>query len=145
MMPCQLLEENGRRHFLTKRFDRSDSGNKIHMQSLCAIAHLDFNTAGQHSYEQCFLVMRQLKLSMHDIEQQFRRMAYNIIARNQNDHVKNIAFLMNKRGQWKRSPAFDITYSYNPTGRWASSHQMSMNGKTDSFSLKDFENAQRQR
>ena len=139
MMPCKLLEENGRHHFLTQRFDRSDTGEKIHMQSLCAIAHLDFNMVGHHSYEQCFLVMRQLKLSMYDIEQQFRRMVYNIIACNQNDHVKNIAFLMNKRGQWKLSPAFDITYSHNPTGRYTSSHQMSMNGKTDSFTLKDFE------
>lgn len=139
MMPCKLLEENGRHHFLTQRFDRSDTGEKIHMQSLCAIAHLDFNMVGYHSYEQCFLVMRQLKLSMYDIEQQFRRMVYNIIACNQNDHVKNIAFLMNKRGQWKLSPAFDITYSHNPTGRYTSSHQMSMNGKTDSFTLKDFE------
>lgn len=139
MMPCQLLEENGRRHFLTQRFDRTQNGKKIHMQSLCAIAHYDFNMAGSHSYEQCFLVMRQLKLSMIEIEEQFRRMAFNIVARNQDDHVKNIAFLMNKLGQWKLSPAYDVTYNYNPTGHWTSSHQMSINGKQDDFALRDFE------
>lgn len=139
MMPCQLLEENGRRHFLTQRFDRTKNGKKIHMQSLCAIAHYDFNMAGYHSYEQCFLVMRQLGLGMLEIEQQFRRMAFNVVARNQDDHVKNIAFLMNQQGQWKLSPAYDITYNYNPTGRWTSSHQMSINGKQDGFTLADFE------
>ena len=138
MMPCQILEENGRQHFLTKRFDRAGDGSKIHMQSLCAMAHYDFNMAGAHSYEQCFLIMRQLDLSTEEIEQQFRRMAFNIVARNQDDHVKNIAFLMNKKGQWKLSPAYDITFSYNPTGRWTSSHQMTMNGKTDDFTLADF-------
>jgi serine/threonine-protein kinase HipA len=138
MMPCDLLEENGRRHFLTKRFDRADSGEKIHMQSLCGIAHFDFNMAGAYSYEQCFLIMRQLGLSTAEMEQQFRRMVFNIIARNQDDHVKNIAFLMDKRGNWKLSPAYDITFSYNPTGRWTSTHQMSMNGKVDDFTLDDF-------
>ncbi|MGJ8676906.1 MAG: type II toxin-antitoxin system HipA family toxin [Akkermansiaceae bacterium] len=139
MMPCQILEEHDRQHFLTKRFDRADDGSKIHMQSLCAMAHYDFNMAGYHSYEQCFLIMHQLGLSMAETEQQFRRMAFNIVARNQDDHVKNIAFLMDKKGQWKLSPAYDITFSYNPTGRWTSSHQMSMNGKTDDFTLEDFE------
>ncbi|MBK1830762.1 type II toxin-antitoxin system HipA family toxin [Verrucomicrobiaceae bacterium R5-34] len=138
MMPCRLLEENDRRHFLTKRFDRAEDGRKIHMQSLCAMAHYDFNMAGHHSYEQCFLVMRQLGLTMEEIEQQFRRMAFNIVARNQDDHVKNIAFLMDQRGKWILSPAYDITYSYNPTGRWTSSHQMSMNGKQEYFSMEDF-------
>ncbi len=138
MMPCDLLEENGRRHFLTKRFDRTDKGEKIHMQSLSGIAHFDFNRAGAYSYEQCFLIMRQLGLNMTEIEQQFRRMVFNIVARNQDDHVKNIAFLMDKRGNWKLSPAYDITFSYNPTGRWTSTHQMSMNGKVDSFTLDDF-------
>jgi len=138
MMPCDLLEENGRRHFLTKRFDRADSGEKIHMQSLCGIAHFDFNMAGACSYEQCFLIMRQLGLSTAEMEQQFRRMVFNIAARNQDDHVKNIAFLMDKRGNWKLSPAYDITFSYNPTGRWTSTHQMSMNGKVDDFTLDDF-------
>ncbi len=138
MMPCDLLEENGRRHFLTKRFDRTSNGEKIHMQSLCGIAHFDFNMAGAYSYEQCFLIMRQLVLSTGEIEQQFRRMVFNIISRNQDDHVKNIAFLMDKRGAWRLSPAYDITYSYNPKGRWTSAHQMSMNGKVDDFTLSDF-------
>ncbi len=138
MMPCELLVENGRRHFLTKRFDRTDKGEKIHMQSLCGIAHYDFNLAGAYSYEQCFLVMRQLRLSSEEIEQQFRRMVFNIIARNQDDHVKNIAFLMDKRGKWSLSPAYDITFSYNPTGRWTSNHQMRMNGKVGDFTLEDF-------
>jgi len=138
MMPCRLMEENGRRHFMTKRFDRSDAGQKFHIQTLCAMAHYDFNMAGAHSYEQCFLVMRQLGLSMAEIEQQFRRMAFNIVSRNQDDHVKNIAFMMNKKGDWKLSPAYDMTYSYNPTGRWTSSHQMSMNGKQEYFSMEDF-------
>jgi serine/threonine-protein kinase HipA len=108
------------------------------MQSLCGIAHFDFNMAGAYSYEQCFLIMRQLGLSTEEIEQQFRRMVFNIVARNQDDHVKNIAFLMDKRGSWKLSPAYDITFSYNPTGRWTSTHQMSMNGKVDDFILNDF-------
>jgi len=139
MMPCQLLEENDRRHFLTQRFDRTKDGKKIHLQSLCAIAHYDFNMAGYHSYEQCFLVMRQLGMSMLEIEQQFRRMVFIVVAKNQDDHVKNIAFLMNRQGLWKLSPAYDITYNYNPTGRWTSSHQMSINGKQDIFTLSDFE------
>ena len=138
MMPCDLLEENGRRHFLTKRFDRTEAGEKIHMQSLCGLAHYDFNMAGAYSYEQCFLVMRQLGLTMEEVEQQYRRMVFNIVARNQDDHVKNIAFLMNKRGEWKLSPAYDVTFSYNPAGEWTSSHQMTMNGKRDGFVYKDF-------
>ena len=135
---CRLLEENNRRHFMTRRFDRTPDGRKLHMQSLGALAHFDFNTAGAHSYEQAFLVMRQLGLPMADIEEQFRRMAFNIVARNQDDHVKNIAFLMDKSGRWSLSPAFDITYSYNPDGDWTSQHQMSMNGKRDQFALDDF-------
>lgn len=138
MSECRLLEENGRRHFMAKRFDRTDSGGKLHMQSLGAIAHFDFNTAGAYSYEQAFQVIRQLGLSMDSVEEQFRRMVFNIIARNQDDHVKNIAFLMNKSGEWRLSPAFDMTYSYNPIGAWTSVHQMSMNGKREKFSLEDF-------
>lgn len=138
MSECRLLEEGGRRHFMTRRFDRTDDGRKLHMQSLCALAHFDFNQAGAHSYEQALLVIRQLGLPMQAREQQFRRMAFNIIARNQDDHVKNIAFLMDRRGQWSLSPAYDVTYSYNPQGAWTATHQMSMNGKRDGFSLADF-------
>ncbi len=135
---CRLLEENGRRHFMTRRFDRLAGGEKLHMQSLCALAHFDFNLAGAYSYEQALLVIRQLGLPMQAIEEQFRRMVFNIVARNQDDHVKNIAFLMNKTGQWALSPAFDMTYSYNPAGAWTASHQMTMNGKREGFTLEDF-------
>lgn len=139
MTECRLLEENGRRHFMTRRFDRLAGGEKLHMQSLCALAHYDFNSAGAYAYEQALLAMRQLGLPMAAIEEQFRRMAFNIVARNQDDHVKNIAFLMNKRGQWSLSPAFDVSYSYNPNGDWTARHQMTLNGKRDAFTLADFQ------
>ena len=135
---CRLLEENGRRHFMSRRFDRLAGGEKLHMQSLGALAHFDFNLAGAYSYEQTLQVMRALDLPMASIEQQFRRMTFNIVARNQDDHVKNIAFLMDKQGRWSLSPAFDVTYSYNPDGLWTATHQMSMNGKRDDFTLEDF-------
>jgi serine/threonine-protein kinase HipA len=135
---CRLFHENGRSHFMTRRFDRLPGGEKVHMQSLCALAHYDFNMAGAYSYEQALLAMRQLQLPMQAIEQLFRRMAFNIVARNQDDHVKNIAFLMNKAGEWSLSPAFDMTYSFNPLGAWTASHQMTMNGKREGFTLEDF-------
>jgi serine/threonine-protein kinase HipA len=138
MKECRLLEENGRSHFMTKRFDRSDSGQKIHMQSLCAMEHFDFKQAGAHSYEQALRTIRALDMPMDRIEEQFRRMAFNIIGRNQDDHVKNIAFLMDQSGSWKLSPAYDMTYSYNPKGDWTASHQMSLNGKRDNFTIEDF-------
>ncbi|MFV1998504.1 MAG: type II toxin-antitoxin system HipA family toxin [Acidiferrobacterales bacterium] len=135
---CRLFEENGRRHFMTRRFDRLAGGGKLHMQSLCALAHYDFNMAGAYSYEQALLVIRQLGLPMSVIEEQFRRMVFNIVARNQDDHVKNISFLMDKSGTWSLSPAFDMTYSFNPAGSWTASHQMTMNSKRDNFILEDF-------
>jgi serine/threonine-protein kinase HipA len=138
MSECRLFKENGRSHFMTRRFDRLATGEKLHMQSLCALAHYDFNMAGAYSYEQALLAMRQVQLPMQAIEQLFRRMAFNIVARNQDDHVKNIAFLMNKAGEWSLSPAFDMTYSFNPSGAWTASHQMTMNGKRDHFTLEDF-------
>lgn len=138
MSPCCLFEENGRRHFMTKRFDRLDGGGKLHMQSLCGMAHYDFNQAGAYGYEQALQVIRQLGLPMSAIEEQFRRMVFNIVARNQDDHVKNIAFLMDRLGHWSLSPAFDITYSYQPSGQWTSSHQMTLNGKRSGFTLEDF-------
>ena len=103
MTECQLLEENGRRHFMTRRFDRLDGGEKRHMQSLCALAHFDFNHAGAYAYEQAIQTIRQLDLPMAAVEEQFRRMAFNIVARNQDDHVKNIAFLMDRQGRWSLS------------------------------------------
>lgn len=138
MNPCRLFEENGRSHFMTRRFDRQENGVKLHMQSLCALAHYDFNMAGAYAYEQALFTIRRLGLPMSAVEEQFRRMAFNIIARNQDDHVKNIAFLMDKSGQWSLAPAFDVTYSYNPSGDWTASHQMSLNGKRDHFSMDDF-------
>jgi serine/threonine-protein kinase HipA len=138
MSECRLLEENGRRHFMTRRFDRLSDGGKLHMQSLAALAHFDFNSAGAYAYEQAFDVIKRLGLSMQAREEQFRRMIFNVVARNQDDHVKNIAFLMDKTGAWSLSPAFDVTYAYNPTGLWTSRHQMTINGKTDDFSREDF-------
>ena len=138
MSECRLLEEHGRRHFMTRRFDRPGGGAKIHLQSLGAVAHYDFNRPGAYSYEQALQVIRRLGLPMAAVEQQFRRMAFNVIARNQDDHVKNIAFLMDREGQWSLSPAFDMNYSYAPHGVWTSRHQMSINGKRDDFDLSDF-------
>lgn len=138
MTDCRLLEEGARRHFMTRRFDRDGGGGKLHMQSLAALAHLDFNSAGIYGYEQAFDAMKRLGLPMRCLEQQFRRMLFNVVARNQDDHVKNIAFLMDKDGAWALSPAFDVTYAYNPAGRWTARHQMTLNGKTDDFERKDF-------
>jgi serine/threonine-protein kinase HipA len=138
MSPCRLFEENGRRHFMTKRFDRLDDGDKLHMQSLYGLAHYDFNQAGAYSYEQALQVIRRLGLPMAAVEEQFRRMVFNIVGRNQDDHVKNIAFLMDRSGNWSLSPAFDMIYSYQPGGKWTSSHQMTMNGKRDGFTPEDF-------
>jgi serine/threonine-protein kinase HipA len=138
MAPCRLFEENGRRHFMTRRFDRPTGSTKLHMQSLGALRHFDFNLAGAYSYEQALMTIRKLNLPMAVIEQQFRRMAFNVIARNQDDHVKNIAFLMNRAGEWSLSPAFDITYSYRSDGEWTAQHQMSLNGKRDGFVVDDF-------
>ena len=138
MNECRLLEEGNRRHFMTRRFDRLADGEKLHMQSLGAMAHFDYNLAGAYAYEQAMHVIRQLGLPMRAVEEQFRRMVFNIVARNQDDHVKNIAFLMDKAGQWSLAPAFDVTYSFQPSGKWTSTHQMTLNGKRDDFTLEDF-------
>ncbi len=134
----RLFEEGGRRHFMTRRFDRLPDGAKLHMQSLGALAHLDFNEAGAHSYEQALMVIRRLGLSMNAVEEQFRRMAFNVFARNQDDHVKNIAFLMDRTGAWSLAPAFDLTYACNPEGKWTAVHQMTLNGKQEKFGMEDF-------
>ena len=139
MSECRLLEQGELRHFMTRRFDRMPDGSKLHMQTLGAMQHFDFNMAGAYSYEQALLTIRQLGMGMDDIEEQFRRMVFNIIARNQDDHVKNIAFLMDKGGNWTLSPAYDVTYSYNPRGDWTHQHQMTLNGKRTGFTLSDFE------
>lgn len=136
MTECRLLEENGRAHFMTKRFDRIN-GQKQHMQTLCGIAHYDFNMAGAYSYEQAFEVMRKLRLSKAEATEQYRRMIFNIVARNLDDHTKNISFLMDDNGKWTLSPAYDVIYSHNPAGKWTSQHQMSVNGKRDHFSKQE--------
>jgi serine/threonine-protein kinase HipA len=138
MSECRLFPEGGRNHFMTRRFDRGDGGDKIHMSTLGGLAHYDFNIAGAYGYEEVFPIIRRLAMPSGDIEQFFRRMAFNIAARNQDDHVKNIAFLMDRRGRWRLSPAYDITYSFQKDGLWTSRHQMSMNGKRDGFILEDF-------
>lgn len=137
MMPCRLFRENGRCHFMTRRFDRPTGNSKLHMQSLAALRHFDFNDPRAYSYEQALLTVRSLGLPMTAIEEQFRRMAFNLIARNQDDHVKNIAFLMDRAGDWALSPAFDMTYNYNREGDWTHRHQMSVNGKRDDFEGED--------
>lgn len=140
MTESRLLEENGRAHFMTKRFDRLEGGEKVHMQSLCAMGHYDFNMAGAYSYEQALEVIQTVVTSdtKEALEQQFRRAVFNMIGRNQDDHTKNIAFLMDRLGNWKLSPAYDMAYSYNPNGEWTSKHQMSLNGKRDEFTMEDF-------
>jgi serine/threonine-protein kinase HipA len=123
---------------MTRRFDRLADVSKLHMLSLCAMAHFDFNMAGAYGYERALLVIRRLGLPMEAVEQQYRRMVFNIIAHNQNDHVKNVAFLMDKTGKWSLSPAYDVTFSYNPSGAWTASHQMTLNGKRNQFLMDDF-------
>ncbi len=137
MMPCRLLEEGGRAHFMTRRFDRSDAGEKVHMQSLCALAHYDFNAAGEYGYEQAMAVIQQLNLGHPALQEMFRRMAFNVAARNQDDHTRNIAFLMDQNGAWRLSPAFDVVWAYNPSGLWTNRHQMSIGGKRDDFTRED--------
>ena len=137
MMPSLLLEENGRAHFMTQRFDRIGNGEKFHMQTLCAMAHYDYKKPGVYGYEDAFEIMRRLNLPKAQAIQLFRRMVFNVIARNQDDHTKNISFLMDKTGQWKLSPAYDMTYAYNPSGIWTNSHQMTVQGKRDNITKED--------
>ena len=136
MSECRLIEECGRAHFITKRFDRNE-GKKIHKTSLCGIAHLDFNDNLSNSYEDAFFTAKQLGIPKEDIEQLVRLMVFNVVFRNQDDHTKNIEFLMNRSGMWFMAPAFDLTFSYNPTGEWTSQHQMSINSKRDDFVVAD--------
>lgn len=136
MTECSLIEENSRAHFLTKRFDR-ENGKKIHMQTLCGIAHFDYRLHCAYSYEQAFNVMRALRLPYSEAQEMFRRMVFNVVVRNQDDHTKNISFLMNESGKWRLSPAYDMGYAYNPNGRWTATHQMSINGKYDEITRED--------
>ena len=136
MTECFIIEENGRAHSLTKRFDRKD-GKKVHMQTLCGIAHFDYRLHRAYSYEQAFNVMRALRLSYAEARQMFRRMVFNVMIRNQDDHTKNISFLMEEDGKWHLSPAYDMGYAYNPNGGWTATHQMSINGKYDDITRND--------
>jgi serine/threonine-protein kinase HipA len=138
MTQCRLHEEGGRAHFMTRRFDRTDKGKKIHMLSLGALCHYDYNDPSSYSYEQAMQAIRQISAHpVKDAEQQLLRTAFNVVSRNQDDHVKNIAFLMDPQGHWRLSPAFDISYAWNPDGSFTSRHQMSVNGKRDDFSRGD--------
>ena len=139
MSECRLYTENGRAHFMTKRFDRIGvKGEKLHMQSLCAIAHMDFNSPRMYSYEDAFSIMRELKLPHTDFVQLYKRMIFNEFAKNYDDHTKNITFLMDKKGVWRLSPAYDMTFSYSKSSTWVNAHQMLINGKADEITNDDF-------
>lgn len=137
MMECRLYEENGRAHFLTKRFDREKNNQKLHVQSFCALNHFDFNEVSSFSYEQLFQTMRSLRLPYPEAEQLFRRMAFNVMARNCDDHTKNFSFIMNQAGDWRLAPAFDICHAYRPNSIWVSQHALSVNGKRNNISKDD--------
>ncbi len=137
MMPCRLHHEGGRSHFMTRRFDRTESGDKLHMLTLAGLMHFDFNDPGAYSYEQAIQTMRRLELPAPQLEQLVRRAFFNVVARNQDDHVKNVAFLMDRSGTWRLAPAYDVIYSFNPSGDWTHRHQMLLNGKDDGFTRDD--------
>ncbi|MDO8997185.1 MAG: type II toxin-antitoxin system HipA family toxin [Sediminibacterium sp.] len=137
MMECRLYEENGRAHFMTKRFDREKNNQKLHVQSFCALNHFDFNEVSSFSYEQLFQTMRSLRLPYPEAEQLFRRMAFNVMARNCDDHTKNFSFIMNQAGDWRLAPAFDICHAYRPNSIWVSQHALSVNGKRNNISKDD--------
>lgn len=139
MTECRLIRSPEGVHFATRRFDRDKAtGQKIHMQTLGGLAHFDFNMPGAHSYEEAAEIMRRLNLPQIDFEQLFRRMVFNEVSKNYDDHVKNISFLMNRRGVWSLAPAYDMTFSFNPSSHWTSSHQMKINGKRENLTCDDF-------
>lgn len=138
MTECRLLEEKGRAHFMTRRFDRDDNGDRIHMQSLCAMRHLDFSDVNSFSYEQLFETARLLGLPYPQYEQIYRRMVFNVLARNCDDHTKNFAFLMDRDGTWRLSPAFDLCHTYSPASPWVSRQALSVNGRREGISRNDF-------
>ena len=136
MEECRLLEESGRAHFMTRRFDRH-GGEKVHMQTLCAMSHFDFRRPGAYSYEQAFATMRRLGLSYEEQKELYRRLVFNVLSINMDDHTKNISFLMDHEGKWSLSPAYDMGFCYNPNGQWANAHQMTIAGKRDGITRKD--------
>ena len=135
MAECRLLDEGDNHHFMTRRFDRTTNGDKIHMQTVAGLAHLDRDQ--RHSYEEIFGIIRKMNLPMEASQQLFRRMVFNVVARNNDDHTKNFSFLMDRNGKWKLAPAYDLCYSYKPGGRWIGQHQLSLNGKQDAFTRQD--------
>jgi serine/threonine-protein kinase HipA len=137
MMPSRLLEENGRAHFMTKRFDREGNDVKHHVQTFCALKHFDYNLVNSFSYEQLFQCMRELKLSYADAEQMFRRMVFNVVARNCDDNTKNFSFLLKQGGKWELSPAYDLCHAYRPGSEWVSQHALSINGKRKEITKAD--------
>ena len=137
MTECKLLEENKRAHFMTKRFDREGHNTRHHIQTLCGIQHFDYNDMHGYSYEQVFQTMRQLKLKYPEAEQMFRRMVFNVLATNYDDHTKNFSFILKKDGQWGLSPAYDVCYSYNPTNQWLLRQTLSINGKRNNITQSD--------
>jgi len=143
MTESRMLHENGRHHFMTRRFDRPDEGGKLHVQTVAALEHVNYNDPGIYSYERAFALLRRLGLDVPEAEQLYRRMVFNVVARNQDDHVKNIAFLMDDTGAWRLAPAYDLTWAYMPGNRWLQAHQMTINGKRDNFTIDDLKEAAR--
>lgn len=137
MMPCRLLEENGRTHFMTRRFDREGSYTKHHIQTFCAMKHFDYNRVNSYSYEQLFQTMRELKLTYAEAEQMFRRMVFNVIARNCDDHSKNFSFILKQGDRWRLAPAYDLCHAYRPGSEWVSRHALSVNGKRENITRED--------
>lgn len=137
MTECRLIEEEGRAHFMTKRFDRLKGNQKLHVQTFCALQHYDFNQIASYSYEQLFQSMRLLKLSYVEAEQMYRRLVFNVLARNCDDHTKNFAFIMLPNGKWQLAPAYDICHAYRPDSEWVSQHNLSINGKRKDFLRSD--------
>lgn len=136
MSECRLIEEEGRAHFMTKRFDR-ENGNKIHVQTFCALQHFDYSEILSYSYEQLFQTMRMLKLSYQEAEQMYRRMVFNVLARNCDDHTKNFSFMMKQDGIWRLASAYDICFAYHPENKWVKQHNLSIHGKREDFTRKD--------
>ncbi|NHZ78126.1 type II toxin-antitoxin system HipA family toxin [Massilia sp. CCM 8695] len=137
MTDCRLLKENGRAHFMTKRFDRGSGNVRHHMQTLCALSHLDYKKKGTHAYSQFFMTIKDLDLPYEDLEEGFRRMVFNVMARNCDDHTKNLSFLLRKGSKWCLAPAYDVTFAHNPLGEWTNQHLMSVNGKFKDFTVED--------
>ncbi len=137
MMPSRLMEENGRAHFMTRRFDREGGDVKHHVQTFCALKHFDYNQVNSFSYEQLFQCMRELKLTYADAEQMFRRMVFNVIARNCDDHTKNFSFMLRQGGKWELAPAYDLCHAYRPGSEWVSHHALSINGKRNDITKTD--------